>query len=242
MGIRYTPDPAEVRGITADLLRTNGLQDAYFRFTVSAGPGLLGLPAGEYESPQVIMYVKALPAPDPRLDAEGRPLQPLRLRRNTPEGEVRLKSLHYMNNILAKREPQGYASAALGAEGLLLDRQGRVSEGIVSNVFFIRGDRLGTPSLETGILPGITRRFVMELVAEAGLAVEEGLYLWGHLEEADEVFLTNSVQEIVPVTSLFNTEGGLRRVGSGIAGVKTAELRSLYCKVAYESSGGDKKL
>ncbi|MCZ8517597.1 aminodeoxychorismate lyase [Paenibacillus filicis] len=232
LAIRYSPDEEELRGVIESLLQSNGLADAYFRLTVTAGADMLGLPSGDYEHPQIVIYVKPLPAPQRGLEREGKPLQLLELRRNTPEGGLRLKSLHYMNNILAKREMRRYPSSALGAEGLFLSREGYLAEGIVSNLFFLRGNGLYTPSLETGILPGITRRYVMELAAEAGLTVEEGLYRWSDLEQADEVFMTNSIQEIVHASRLMDTQGGVRNVGSGMAGLKTAELLSRYRRAA----------
>ena len=121
----------------AQLLSVNQLQDGYFRLSVSAGTDLLGLPGHAYRNPTVILYVKALPAMDEQLYVKGKSLQLLRLPRNSPEGGWRLKSFHYMNNIMAKRELMEYPWA-VGAEGLFLNQSGDVAEGIVSNVFFVR--------------------------------------------------------------------------------------------------------
>lgn len=205
----------------------NELKEAYIRYTITAGEDILGLPAGDYQEPNHLLYIKALPKVPDKLYSEGKELQLLSLRRNTPEGAVRFKSLHYMNNILAKRELRGYASAASGAEGLMLTAQDFIAEGIVSNIFFIQNNKLYTPDLSTGILPGITREMVMELASSAGISVEEGTYHWERLKTADEVFLTNSVQEIVPVTSLWHND--LRcTIGNGRCGRITAILISLY--------------
>jgi 4-amino-4-deoxychorismate lyase len=132
-----------------------------------------------------------------------------------------------MNNILAKRELQRYPWA-IGAEGLLVDASGHVAEGITSNVFFVKQGTLYTPSLATGILPGITRAFVIGLAREVGILVEEGLYGWSDVLAAEEVFITNSIQEIVPINKLFDPTGKETLVGSGSVGTMTCLLLQLY--------------
>ncbi|AZN38938.1 aminotransferase class IV [Paenibacillus albus] len=213
------------------LMEANSLTDAYVRLTVTAGEDILGLPSGDYAKPNVLLMVKSLPAPSPSLYQNGRELALLKTARNTPEGEVRLKSLHYMNNIIAKRE-LAVSGASAGAEGLMLTKEGHLAEGIVSNLFFVRGGRLHTPSIDTGILPGVTRGRVLELASNrsAGVAaeVEEGFYTWAELMEADEVFVTNSIQELVPVTSLRDLTGAVKSIGNGQAGPFTTELLAAY--------------
>jgi len=200
---------ARVERHVAELLQVSGLRDGYVRYTVTAGDAALGLPETAYMTPNVVVYVKPLPPAAP-LAARGRALQLLRTRRNSPEGDVRLKSAHYMNNILAKRElgetPSASASHSAPAEGLMLNAAGHITEGIVSNVFFVRNGVCCTPAIDTGILPGITRGFVLELAQQADIAVEEGYYTWEDLLEADEVFITNSIQEIVPIYTMYDLE------------------------------------
>ncbi|MEK3719598.1 aminodeoxychorismate lyase [Paenibacillus sp. FSL H8-0034] len=227
LGIAYQTEAGRWEQIVHSLLEANGLKDAYIRFTVTAGQEALGLPTGSYAEPSVIVYIKPLPPYNEQQDHYGKSLQQLQLPRNTPEGPVRLKSLHYMNNILAKRELQQYPWAD-GSEGLLADGQGHIAEGIVSNVFFVKHERLYTPSLATGILPGITRAFVISLAEAAGVSVEEGLYDWNTMREADEVFITNSIQEIVPITKLFDPTGQQTMVSNGKIGDMTGRLLQLY--------------
>jgi 4-amino-4-deoxychorismate lyase len=209
------------------LLAANELQEGYFRLSVSAGTDLLGLPDRPYAAPTVLLYVKPLPLQEEKLYINGKALQLLRLRRNSPEGGERLKSFHYMNNILAKRELSNYPWAA-GAEGLFLNGAGFVAEGIVSNMFFIRDGVCHTPHLDTGILPGITRALVIDLAEQAGVTVETGLYNWEGLLAADEIFITNSIQEIVPITTLFNVEGKGYLISEGKTGPFTRRLRQMY--------------
>ncbi|WP_379163943.1 aminotransferase class IV [Paenibacillus sp. sgz5001063] len=227
LGIPFEGEAAQLRDWIQCVMGKNGLQDAYIRYTVTAGEDILGLPAGDYSRPNHLLYIKKLPQFPDTLYLDGKGLQLLKLPRNTPEGPVRLKSLHYMNNILAKRELAGYVSAATGAEGLMLTAQGEIAEGIVSNVFFVTNNVLYTPSIATGILPGITREMVLKLAHDAGLQTEEGLYRWEQIAGADEIFLTNSVQEIVPVTTLWRTNEQMA-VSGGRCGRITALLLELY--------------
>lgn len=227
LDIRCEPELEAWKRRIARLLEANRLQDAYFRLTVTAGLDVLGLPAASYDKPEEVLYVKPLPPMNPVVYREGKALQLLKLRRSTPEGTVRLKSLHYMNNILAKKEMQRYPWAA-GAEGLFLDAGGHLCEGIVSNVFFVRHGALCTPAVETGLLPGITRRYVMAIAEKEGLNVSEGWYDWDDLLAAEEVFVTNSIQELVPITTLFDETGKIHRIGSGSAGPITQRLLQTY--------------
>ncbi|WP_379136992.1 aminotransferase class IV [Paenibacillus sp. sgz500958] len=227
LGIPFHLDIVKLQDGISRLMEMNELEEAYIRYTVTAGEDILGLPAGDYAHPNFLLYIKALPQVPEELYTKGKGLQLLSLRRNTPEGGVRFKSLHYMNNILAKRELIGYPSAAAGAEGLMLTAGNELAEGIVSNLFFVRDGVLCTPDTGTGILPGITREMVLELARSAGVPVEEGLYSWEQLKQADEIFLTNSIQEIVPVTALYEKDERYQ-VGDGIAGSITTTLRLLY--------------
>lgn len=233
LGIRYTPDAAETESLITRLLSANGLPDAYIRFSVSAGVDLLGLPSTDYEEPNVIVYVKPLPPRDDKTYAKGKPIQLLELRRNSPEGTIRHKSFHYMNNILAKREMRRYEWAA-GAEGIFLDGYGRVAEGIVSNLFWVKDGAVYTPAIATGILPGITREYVIGLAGRSGFDVHEGLYEWSAVMEAEEAFITNSVQEIVPVNRGYDLYGEARTIGGGLPGTVTTILMKAYGEAVWQ--------
>jgi 4-amino-4-deoxychorismate lyase len=268
LGIQWSMTVEQVEQQMRELMEANNLQEAYLRYTVSAGEDILGLPAGPYTEPNVIMYAKALPPAsirsavsdiasvqieqdtvNPASAIEGnrsavsasiltratRSLRKLHTVRNTPEGDIRLKSLHYMNSILGKRELSLYADEPVGSvEGLMLTAEGHLAEGIVSNVFFIHEGCLYTPSVDTGILPGITRAWVIELAEQEGLAVEKGLYTWEQLTQAEEVFVTNSVQEIVPVVRLLEDDREVI-VGNGQIGRHTATLCTAYEREAYRT-------
>lgn len=226
LSIAWNFDSNELLAAVQELLVRNHLEEAYLRLAVSAGNGAIGLPTEAYEEPNLIIYVKALPGSKP-WEASARHLQKLALSRNTPEAGQRMKSFHYMNNILAKRELIQYPWAA-NAEGLFLDGKGFVAEGMVTNLFFVASDVLHTPHLDTGILPGITRKFIMDLAARLRLQVDEGFYTWRQLQEAEEVFLTNSVQGIVPVVKLWDTTGQQTDIGQGTPGRLSSMLHEQY--------------
>ncbi|MEK3885251.1 aminotransferase class IV [Paenibacillus sp. PL2-23] len=226
LGIRFDMSAELVAEWTRELQKANGLHDGYVRLTVSAGEGALGLPTGDYVRPNALLLVKELPPANDEALLRGRELRLLRTRRNTPEGTVRFKSLHYMNSILAKRELTPPPSP--GAEGLQLTQEGWLAEGIVSNLFMVKEGVICTPSIDTGILPGVTRERVLELAAGAGYQVQEGFYRWEELLQAEEVWMTNSIQELVPITTLSDSSGACRAVGAGQAGPIVRQLLALY--------------
>jgi 4-amino-4-deoxychorismate lyase len=184
----------ETNKILQDLLGINQLTNAYIRLNISAGMGEIGLQIEPYIAPNIIIFPKLLP---PAGDLIEKKAVLLKLKRNTPEGVERLKSHHFMNNMLAKRE----IGNSLEIEGIFLTEDRFLAEGIVSNIFWKQGNTLYTPALRSGILNGITRQFVMELAGKNGLIVQEGLYAVDQALEAEEMFVTNSIQEVVSINS-----------------------------------------
>ncbi|MFD2706346.1 aminodeoxychorismate lyase [Salibacterium lacus] len=197
MNIAWTYDREVVLSQLQVLMEANGWNNAYVRYNISAGPADSGISTEVYDNPVVIIYMKPLPAPED-MDEPSKTAEFLSTFRNTPETPERLKSHHYLNNIVGKRE----TGADPGVEGLFLTERGAVAEGVVSNIFWRRGGTLYTPSSETGILQGVTRSFVMELAQAHGYYVREGRFSADHVYRAEEAFLTNSVQEIVPLEAV----------------------------------------
>ncbi|MET1013235.1 MAG: aminodeoxychorismate lyase [Paenisporosarcina sp.] len=173
-------------------------EDGYFRLNVSAGAHDIGLQPTEYQQPTVILFRKPLP-----ISVRGREKTAvwLETRRNSPESITRHKSHHYANNVRARLELPSLAVH----EGFFLTQSGHIAEGITSNIFWVREGALFTPSLDTGILAGITRSWIIESARSLGLEVIEGLFLPEELLQASEVFITNAVQEIVPIKTLEST-------------------------------------
>lgn len=197
VGIAYSLTKERALETVYTLLEANQLEEGYIRWNVSAGMREIGLFPHRYEAPTEIVYIK--PLPKKPLSKEAVVLNTVR---NTPEGDVRLKSHHYLNNVLAKQE----LKHSPHAEGIFLTKEGYVAEGIVSNLFWIKGDVVFTPSLETGILGGVTRSFVIKLLQSAGHEVRVGLFKAEALQEVDALFFTNSIQGVVPVTKLDGRE------------------------------------
>ncbi|TYS61804.1 aminodeoxychorismate lyase [Sutcliffiella horikoshii] len=183
--------------LVTEALEKNGLTDGVIRLNVTAGISNWGLPTETYRAPSLLLFTRPLPDHN----AASKHAVILKRRRNTPEGDTRLKSHHYLNNLLGKREigPQ------LDVEGIFLTQEGFVAEGLVSNVFWIKGDIVYTPSISTGILNGVTRNFILLLCSFLNLEVKEGKFPLVDLLGADEVFITNSTQEIIRINKLDDT-------------------------------------
>lgn len=174
------------------LTEANNREDGYFRLNVSAGIHDIGLQPAHYKKPTVILYRKALHIAPRGTEKSAVWLDTVR---NTPESGIRHKSHHYANNVHARFEVESLASC----EGFFLTAEGFIAEGITSNIFWSMNGKLYTPSLETGILAGTTREWVMK---SSLFEIEEGLFKKEVLEKADEVFITNAVQEIIPIKQL----------------------------------------
>ncbi|MFL0363528.1 aminodeoxychorismate lyase [Pseudobacillus sp. 179-B 2D1 NHS] len=185
----------ETTELLQQLSQVNGWRHSYIRFNVSAGNGEIGLQTAAYEAPNVIVFQKPLQPPDGLLEKKGTWLA---TRRNSPELNERLKSHHYLNSIAGKREVGDDPSI----EGIFLNKTGNVAEGVVSNIFWVKERTLYTPAVAAGILNGVTRQYIMHRAREAGMEVKEGLFLPIEVEEADEVFFTNSIQEITAVSQI----------------------------------------
>ncbi|OIJ14441.1 4-amino-4-deoxychorismate lyase [Anaerobacillus arseniciselenatis] len=183
----------QLKEIISELLTLNQLKDAYIRFNVSAGAAPVGLQTDSYTEPTIIIFIKPINSPLART----KKASVLTTRRNTPEGTERLKSHHYLNNIIGKRELNSPEY-----EGIFLTNEGYIAEGIVSNIFWVKDGQVYTPSVATGILNGITRKFIIKVLAKYNIRCHEGFYPLTALIEADEVFITNSIQEIVSISSV----------------------------------------
>lgn len=203
-----------------EAMRRNGLTDAYLRITVSRGEGEIGLDPNLCARPTVVLVAKPFVPLPPHLFQEGVTLAMVRVRRNLPAAlSPQIKSLNFLNNILAKQE----AMRAGAFDGLMLNAEGHLTECTISNVVFVQSGRLCTPSVACGILDGITRDVVLTLARENGVPVEEGSYPPASLLQAEECFLTNTTMEIMPVRQVDKSQ-----VGTGRPGPLTLKLRELF--------------
>ncbi len=194
--IRETEE--ELSGIVKRLLELNSLKDAYIRITVTRGLCSRGISTTDCTEPTVCIVVKGFNPPDERLYREGVQLcfvQRPNLR--IPE-DADIKSLSFLNYILARTEVERKGAF----EGIMLNLSGHLTECTTSNIFFVKDGIFFTPAVETGILKGITRQTVISLLKQNGYSVVEGRFLSDDLLEADEVFITNSLIEILPVSGI----------------------------------------
>ncbi len=215
-----------------DVLRANNLTEARIRLTVSAGEGdITPNPDTCHDITVVIVARKLIPL-SPESYERGYKGHLSTCRRNSQSPASQLKSICYLENILARREARAEGSD----EAVLLNEKGHVAEGSSTNIFMISKQILITPSLDSGVLPGVTREAVLEISHSIGLTSEVRQVELEELYRADEVFLTNSIIEIMPLTYL-----DIRSIGSGKPGPITQRLMSSYREiVARETQPGDK--
>jgi branched-chain amino acid aminotransferase len=198
----------------------NKIRDGYIRLVVTRGEGELGLNPYLCKKPQVIVIAAAIQLYPKELYQKGMSIVTVGTVRNHPEAvNPRIKSLNYLNNVMAKIE----AINAGVMECILLNPQGYVSEASGDNVFVVRGDTLVTPPSWCGALEGITRAVVMQLAREQGLNVREDVISRYDLWTADEVFLTGTAAEVISVTSCDR-----RPIGDGTPGPVTRRLSDAF--------------
>ncbi|MEO5762024.1 MAG: aminotransferase class IV [Vicinamibacteria bacterium] len=184
--------------------------ESYLRVIVSRGVGDMSYRFERIPEPTVAMYVKPLDATNDSLYAKGAAAVIVSIRRNPIEAlNPAIKASNLLNNALATRE--AYAKGAF--EAILLNTRGEVAEGAGSNVFIVKDGCLLTPPLSCGLLAGITREIVLEVAAASGQAHEERVLSASDLSSADELFVTSTLKELAPMTTLDGAPVGDGSVG-----------------------------
>lgn len=208
----------ELAAAVEETVKANALKNGYLRLTVTRGPGEGWRPDTCHEPTLLIV-----PFPDVPYGKEdyarGFAAVISRWRRNHHSPLAQVKSLNYLENILAKDE----ALAQGAQEAILLNLDGRVAEGAMSNVFVVRDGGLVTPPPEEGLLPGVTRRRILDLAPQVGVEVAERPVTPEELAAATEAFLTSSLMGVMPLTRL-----GGKPVGEGRPGPLTRKLAQAY--------------
>lgn len=198
----------------------NERTDAYIRITISRGSGDIGLDPALCPNPTVVIITTPLKPPSAEQYRKGVSLIVAKTRRNLPGAlDPQIKATNFLNNILAKRE----ALAAGAFDSVLLNWESHLTECTVSNLFFVRANRLCTPALSCGILDGITRKIILTLAHEEQIPFEEGKFTSEDLYQADECFLSNTTMEVMPATTLDS-----RPIGTGKPGPLTQRLLRLF--------------
>jgi len=215
--------PAQMAQAVRDTVAANKLTDGYVRLVVTRGAGTLGLDPRKTSHPQVIIIADTIALYPAEMYAEGLRLITASTIRNHPQAlSARIKSLNYLNNILAKIE----GTDAGCVEAVMLNHLGHVAECTGDNIFLVKHGVLSTPSTDSGILEGITRNCVIELARKAGYEVRETTLVRHDIYVADECFLTGTAAEVIPATSL---DG--RVIGTGQPGPVTRDLLERFRKL-----------
>ncbi|QHI68263.1 branched-chain-amino-acid transaminase [Tichowtungia aerotolerans] len=216
----------ELIDATVDTCRANGIENGYIRHVVTRGSGTLGLNPYLCEKASVIIIADNIKLYPQEMYDNGMKIITAGTMRNMPEAlNPKVKSLNYLNNIMAKIE----AINSGVMECLLLNPQGYVAEASGDNVFVVKGNKLITPPTWCGALDGITRSKVMQLGRELGLDVVEQVMTRYEIWTADEAFLTGTAAEVIAVVELDK-----RSIGTGTPGPVTHKLVDAYRKLVVE--------
>ena len=215
LGIPLPLSAEEVGEAVLAALRGNGLGDAAVRLTLTRGAGPRGLLAAPDRPPTLLIAVFPLPPPQP----PARVIVARVTRRNEHSPLSRIKTLGYLDSVLALRE----ARARGADDALLLNTGGRIACATAANLFVLQMNVLATPPPEEGALPGISRALVLELAPTLGLEAAEEPLLLAELAAADEVFTSSALQGLRPVVAV---DG--RPVGTGEPGPRTAALQAAW--------------
>ena len=220
------PIPIETMKETVlETLRRNHLSEAYIRLVVTRGVGDLGLDPDKCPKPSIIIIADKIALYPQKFYEEGLEIVTVSIRRNYSEAiNPRIKSLNYLNNILAKIE--GKQSGA--EEVLMLNAEGYVVECSGDNIFWVKNDVIITPPVHMGILDGVTRNSVIDLARDAGMRVEERVFTRHDLYIADECFLTGTAAEVIPVVKIDR-----RAIGDGQPGKVTEKLIAAFRQFAH---------
>jgi branched-chain amino acid aminotransferase len=211
---------AGIMDAVVEACRRNEIHDGYIRLVVTRGVGTLGLNPNRCKNPTVIIIADKIQLYPPAFYQQGMAIVTVPTVRNLHSAlNPAIKSLNYLNNIMAKIE----ANNAGVEEAILLNAEGFVAECTGDNLFIVKEGQLFTPPLSAGALYGITRRVVMELASESGMPVSEPNLTRYDLFNADECFITGTAAELVPVVKI---DG--RVIGSGRPGPLTQKLVAQY--------------
>jgi len=219
LGLATRISAFDLESACTETLEANKLKDARLRLTITAGEGDMTPDPGTCSSPTLLVTAKNIvPLPHEKYES-GFKAALSTLRRNSQSPLSRLKSTCYMENIFARMQ----ARADGCDEAILLNERGYLAEGSTSNIFLVNGGKLVTPSLGSGVLPGITREAVLEIAQDLNIETAERQVALKELIEAEEAFVTNSILELMPLTCF---DG--RPIGTGKAGQLSKKLMADY--------------
>jgi branched-chain amino acid aminotransferase len=226
--IRLTPPRSnvEIERAMEETVKINGFSDCYIRLVITRGTGYLGLNPNKCPTPSVFIIADTIELYPPEMYQKGMSIITASVTRMHPNSlSPRIKSLNYLNNILAKIE----ATDAGVPEALMLNLEGNVAECTGDNIFIVRDGLVLTPSTADGILEGITRQAIFDICKKTSIPCMEKSLQRHDVYVADECFLTGTAAEVVPVTRI---DG--RPVGSGQPGPITRKLIQAFHTMVRE--------
>lgn len=206
-------------------IRANRLIEAVVRISISRGRGAIGLDPELCPEPTFVIMAYPFKG-HPKVNYQrGVKIAIVKTRRNFKGAiDPRIKSLNFLNNILAKIEAK-----RIGAyEAIMLNYRGYIAEGTISNIFFVRDGILCTPAVDVGILNGITRRLIIEIARKKGVEVNEGRFRPDNIYTADEIFISSTTMELMPVTRVDKIRIGTK------AGIITKSIHQVYKRKVEE--------
>ncbi len=223
-GIRLVPprSPQQIKAAMEETVRINNFSDCYIRLVITRGVGYLGLNPNKCSTPSVFIIADTIEFYPPEMYETGMHIITSTVVRTHPNSlSPRIKSLNYLNNILAKIE----ATDAGVPEAVLLNQEGNVAECTGDNIFIVRNGQVQTPTTADGILEGVTRQVMIDLCKKLSIPCLEKTLQRHDLYIADECFLTGTAAEVVPVTQI---DG--RPIGDGVPGSLTRSLMEAFHK------------
>lgn len=201
IGLNIPKTFSEIKIAVYETLQVNSLTNAYLRITVTRGEGAIGLDPALCKNPTFVIMTNEFKEYPISYYENGLKVIISNVKRNIKEAvDPRIKSLNFLNNILAKIEAKQHESH----EAIMLNHQDYLAEGTISNIFFVKNEVLCTPSIECGILDGITRAIIIDLAIKNGIRVKEGEFTCDDLFSASEVFITNTTMEVMPVSVIID--------------------------------------
>ena len=219
----------DLRGLVVEVLRKNQLKNSYIRIVVSRGRGRMGVDPRNCPKPTIVIMA------EPREPLFGENVRGISAivssLRRTPSWSLdpRIKTLNYLNNIMAKIE----AIESGVEEAIMLNEQGYVAETSTENIFIVKNGIVSTPHPSQGVLRGITRDTILEIARELGYTLEERAITVHELYNADEVFVTGTAAEVVPIVKITG-----RKIGEGEAGPVFARILGRFRELIKRSNEG----
>jgi branched-chain amino acid aminotransferase len=230
-GIRLTPPrtPQQFKAAMEETVKINNFSDCYIRLVITRGVGYLGLNPNKCPNPSVIIIADTIELYPPEMYEKGMFIITSSVLRTHPNSlSPRIKSLNYLNNILAKIE----AVDAGVPEAVMLNQDGNVAECTGDNIFIVRNGQIQTPTTADGILEGVTRQVMIDLCKKLSIPCVEKTLQRHDLYVAEECFLTGTAAEVVPVTQI---DG--RPIGAGTPGPLTRKLMDAFRKLVRGEAG-----